>query len=118
MYGDSGDAAFGFAIDASGDTNGDGIHELVVGAPQQSSRAPLAGSSWVFEGPLSGTSTAASSATAERYSAIDFDFLGVAVSVPGDVDADGYDDVLVGAWGDDTGGPAGGATYLFLGGAL
>ena len=46
------------------------------------------------------------------------DYAGTAVAGAGDVDGDGYDDILVGAYGDDDGDPSGGnsgAAYLLFG---
>ena len=46
-----------------------------------------------------------------------YDYVGWSVSTAaGDVNNDGYDDVLVGAYGDDTGGTEAGAVYLLFGG--
>ncbi len=45
------------------------------------------------------------------------DTAGVSVNGAGDVDADGYDDVLIGAPGNDEGGDDAGALYPFYGGA-
>ena len=43
------------------------------------------------------------------------DYAGLSVSSAGDVDADGYDDLLVGAYGEDSGGSYAGAAYLIYG---
>ena len=43
------------------------------------------------------------------------DWSGGAVSGAGDVNADGYDDFIIGACGDDDGGTSAGQTYLILG---
>jgi len=56
-----------------------------------------------------------SSAEAKRTGEADADAAGGKVAGAGDVDGDGYDDVLVGAHGDDTGGTLAGAVYLVLG---
>ncbi len=45
------------------------------------------------------------------------DYSGYSVSSAGDVNGDGYDDLLVGAYGDEDGGSSAGQTYLILGGA-
>ena len=44
------------------------------------------------------------------------DQAGRAVAGVGDLDGDGYGDLLVGAYGEDTGGSAAGAAYILLGG--
>ncbi|MBK7761055.1 MAG: FG-GAP repeat protein [Deltaproteobacteria bacterium] len=45
------------------------------------------------------------------------DYLGYSVSGAGDIDKDGYDDVLVGAYGLDTAGSSAGGVYILFGGA-
>ena len=45
------------------------------------------------------------------------DNFGNSVSAAGDVNGDGYHDVIVSAWGNDIGGSDAGAAYIFLGGA-
>ena len=44
--------------------------------------------------------------------------MGVALAAAGDVNADGFFDLLIGANGDDDGGTYAGAAYLLLGGGL
>lgn len=45
------------------------------------------------------------------------DLVGVALSGAGDVNGDGYDEVVIGAYNEDTAGREGGAAYLLLGGS-
>ena len=46
------------------------------------------------------------------------DWSGYSVAGAGDVNGDGYDDILIGASGDDDGGNWAGQTYLILGKAI
>ena len=46
------------------------------------------------------------------------DYAGYSVSGAGDVNGDGYDDLLVGAYGQDAGGSLAGAAYVILGPSL
>ena len=48
----------------------------------------------------------------------DDDYAGWAVAGAGDIDGDGLDDILIGAWGNDRGGADAGSVYLFLGSDL
>ena len=100
------------AVGAAGDTNGDGIGDLVAGASGHDHGATDAGGAWLFLGDGLGSELELS-ATAPG----DDDQFGAQVTGAGDVDGDGYDDVLVGAPGRDLFGIDSGAVYLFPGGA-
>ncbi len=71
------------------DHNGDGSADLVVGCPGTSSTS---GRAFVVNGNLSGTS---SLATADASLTTSKETLGTAVGSAGDLDGDGYDDLLV-----------------------
>nr|NIT58082.1 hypothetical protein [Fodinibius sp.]NIW45653.1 hypothetical protein [Gammaproteobacteria bacterium]NIX56868.1 hypothetical protein [candidate division Zixibacteria bacterium]NIY26664.1 hypothetical protein [Fodinibius sp.] len=45
----------------------------------------------------------------------DGDVSGHSIALAGDVNGDGYDDILIGAYGDDDGGSFAGITYLIFG---
>jgi hypothetical protein len=97
---------FGWALAAAGDTNGDGVPDLVAGAPlldlgggRLGGAAVISGSDGSLLEVLPGEAL--------------FDSFGWAVGGPGDVNGDGFDDVLVGAPASN--GPAGvdlGSAYL------
>ena len=70
-----------------------------------------AGVAYLEMGPLSGT-TSLSLARARFDGAAANDYAGASVAGAGDVDADGYADMLVGATGEDSGGSSAGAAYL------
>ena len=102
--------------DAAGDVNGDGYGDLIVGALRNNGAGTQAGAAYIVFGPLSagaGAVTAQADATIQGAAA--GDNLGRGVAGVGDVDNDGYDDVLVAALGVDTGGTDAGAAYLFHG---
>ncbi len=97
----------GFAVSAAGDINGDGIDDLVIGArgarPNGNNEE---GSSYVLFGidtPLFPNPINASSLDGEIGFAVHgenaFDALGSSVSAAGDVNADGLDDIIIGAQG-------------------
>ena len=84
-------AAFGTAVAGVGDINGDGYEDIAVGAPLFG--AGDAGRVWVFPGSASGigaiSPTMLNGAAGSHF--------GAALSTAGDVNADGFADLIVGA---------------------
>lgn len=121
MGADAGDR-FGSAV-ASGDVNGDGKDDLVVGASHVDETGLNAGAVYVFFGPLPDSgelSAVQADVLLTGAGAADDEQFGTAVAV-GDVDSDLIEDILVGATGVDfEAGPEQalvdvGAAYLFEG---
>ncbi|MBI3607684.1 MAG: FG-GAP repeat protein [Nitrospirae bacterium] len=112
---------FGFSVSSSGDVNGDGFSDLVVGAyvpfdPAVAPEKQRLGSATLYLGGSPPSGAPAASFGAEAVG----DEFGIAVGGPGDVNGDGYDDVIVGAYRNDaccgkTG--EGGRAYIFPGGS-
>ncbi len=106
----------GSAVSGAGDVDGDGCDDFIVGAPQNDDAGSGAGAAYLVLGSRSLASTSVS--TGLRYTGeAAFDYAGTSVAGSGDVDADGYADVLVGAYRNGDGASYAGATYLLLGGA-
>jgi hypothetical protein len=117
FLGESGSDCAGQAVAGIGDLDGDGLSDLVIGASGNSETAQRAGQVYVVMGRDTGWAMdqSLSSAEASFLGEADSDYAGFAVASPGDTDGDGYDDLLVGARGNDAGGPESGQVYLFLG---
>ncbi len=105
---------FGYSVAGAGDVNGDGFDDVIVGAYQLSNDQAGEGRAYVYLGSASGLSpTPAWTAEGDQADA----FFGYAVSGAGDVNHDGYDDVIVGAPNFDNGETDEGRAYLYLGSA-
>lgn len=105
---------FGYSLAVAGDVNADGFDDVVVGAYENDTVASGAGAAYVFHGSATGLGTTA--ATALYGEAAD-DHFGNALDGAGDVNADGFDDVVVGASTHDSGGSNAGRAYVFHGSA-
>lgn len=93
LHGLSQDERFGTAVAGSGDINGDGFDDLIIGSPHETSNGMGAGRVMVVSG-LNGTLLYLAQGSAPSA------FLGASVSMAGDVDNDGFPDFAMGAPGD------------------
>ena len=112
----------GVSVSGAGDINGDGLDDLIIGANQAGPNANDSGASYLVFGKTDGT--------AVELSLVEFgiggfvingasanDQIGFSVSGAGDVDGDGFDDLLVGAPNADPNGRGdSGASYVIFGG--
>jgi len=104
----SGDG-LGVSVDGAGDVNGDGWPDFIAGAPWGDHNNVMdTGAAFVYSG-LDG------STLHSFYGLSADDGLGWSVGGAGDVNADGYADVVVGSPGDDSNGPDSGAAHVFSG---
>jgi Ca2+-binding RTX toxin-like protein len=123
----------GISVSSAGDINGDGYDDLIVGAWQGDDGGDAAGEAYIVYGSGLGFGVDAAHHVAHRQ-VLDLttltpgqgmiiqgdaagDYAGISVSSAGDVNGDGYDDLMVGAWVGDDGGTDAGEAYVIFGSA-
>lgn len=114
---DQANALFGETVASAGDVNGDGYSDVIIGADNYDD-GPNSneGRAFVYHGSASGLSAAPDwvGDDADQANA----FFGVSLNSAGDVNGDGYGDVIVGAIGmTDGGNPSEGKAYVYHGSA-
>jgi hypothetical protein len=107
-------ASFGFSVATAGDVNGDGLSDVIVGATGYDNGENDEGRAFVYHGSAAGLA-ATPAWTAESNQA--FADFGNSVAVAGDVNSDGFSDVIVGAAGYDNGESGEGRAFAYHGSA-
>ncbi|MBE0625935.1 MAG: DUF4347 domain-containing protein [Burkholderiales bacterium] len=114
LFGVAADDSSGFSAAGAGDVNGDGFGDVIVGAIYSSPNGMHSGAAYVVFGNASAADLQLSALTGANGLRLDGaaanDMAGISVSGAGDVNGDGYADVLVGSYHQ----PAG-AAYLVYG---
>jgi MYXO-CTERM domain-containing protein len=112
VEGEQEQATLGAAVASAGDVNGDGFDDVVVGC--NCFQAQGSGAALVYLGGAAGLDTVASWTSPSDQFDVD---LGASVASAGDVDGDGYDDLLVGAPGYHNEAFSDGKVFLYRGSA-
>ncbi len=107
-------AQFGFSVAAAGDVNGDGFADVIVGAPTYDDGFIEGGAAFVYFG---GSGTFNTVADARLDSLQPNAAFGLSVAGAGDVNGDGYADLIVGAKSHANGQVNEGVAFIFFGGS-
>ena len=117
--------ASGYSVSSAGDVNGDGYDDLIIGAYGADPNGVDSGETYVVYGGENAPGTDGVLALSALDGTSGFiltgidpaDASGASVSSAGDVNGDGYDDLIIGAYGADPNGDGSGETYVVYGGA-
>jgi hypothetical protein len=93
FFGEASTNNFGRAASAAGDLNQDGYADVVIGASANSQAGSFAGKTYVYYGGVSMDTNPDLTFLGEAA----YDYFGVSVAGTGDVNGDGFGDVIVGA---------------------
>jgi uncharacterized repeat protein (TIGR01451 family) len=111
----------GSSVRSAGDINGDGLGDLIIGAPGSNSGGADSGAAYVIFGRRSGFPAVLQLSTLDGVTGFKLqaaqagDLFGWSVSGAGDLNRDGLADLVIGAPGADLVGPDSGAAYVIFG---
>jgi hypothetical protein len=113
----------GFSVSAAGDMNGDGFGDIIVGARYADPGGTLAaGQTYVVFGKAAGMPAALDLANLNGGNGFQLDGIdqddqsGISVSTAGDINGDGFADIIIGAYSGDPGGDTfAGESYVVFG---
>ena len=109
----------GHAVSKAGDVNADGYADLIVGSEEAAGDAPHSGVAYVIFGKASGFSanldlSSLNGTNGFKITGVGvYDLAGVSVAAAGDVNGDGFDDIIIGAYGAPNGALTGAAYVVF-----
>jgi hypothetical protein len=104
---------FGYSVSSAGDVNGDGFSDVIIGSINNDAGGMDAGRAYVYFGDSNMDNIADWISTGEASE----DQFGSSVASVGDVNGDGFGDIIVGAYQNDAGGMDAGRAYVYFGAA-
>lgn len=111
----------GYSVSTAGDVNGDGLSDLIIGAPFTDTNGSNSGTSYVLYGKENMTDVDLSLLTSSQgfalYGEATNDASGFSVSAAGDVNGDGMGDLIVGAYNAHGDAENSGRSYVVFGSA-
>ncbi len=111
----------GSSVSAAGDINGDGIDDLIIGARYADPNGSSSGASYVVFGDAAGLPHPFNLSSLNGLNGFVLngvatsDFSGISVSAAGDINGDGIDDLIIGAFAASPNGTNSGASYVVFG---
>ena len=101
---------YGVAVSGAGDINGDGYDDVMIGARSEDATYSDAGRAYIYNGKDGSLLFALTSPNIQSSG-----WFGNSVSYAGDINNDGYDDVVIGAPFESGGGSHSGSVYVISG---
>jgi hypothetical protein len=101
-------------VSSAGDVNGDGFEDIIIGAYQNDAAGMDAGRAYIYFGGSAIDSIPDVILTGEAAE----DVFGASVASAGDVNGDGFGDIVIGAFQNDAGGTNAGRVYIYFGGPV
>jgi len=116
FVGESGTLFSGSSVSAAGDVDGDGLDDILIGAPLNDDGGENAGKAYLVLGGSLGDASTIDLVDVDHYfiGSRPSEQVGDSVAGAGDVDGDGLGDILIGAYANDDGGSWAGKAYLLL----
>src|SRR5215831_5988536 len=111
----------GLSVSSVGDINGDGFADIIIGAPTAAPNGTYSGASYVIFGKASGFSSTLELSSLDGSNGFEINGeavngdAGYSVSGAGDVNGDGFADILIGAPFLSPNGSYSGASYVVFG---
>lgn len=121
LDGDTAGDESGYSVSNAGDVNGDGFDDLIIGARSAGNNGALSGSTYIMFGTNAGVAASVNLSGFNGTNGFRLDGAaagdegGYSVSSAGDINGDGFDDLIIGAWGADYNGEDSGSTYVLFG---